>query len=195
MRPNRRSRQITAAVLVAAVASGAYLYLDHKDREDDATRALAERREQLRLESEALAQKKASAAREKERSERSSRAEAPAAMSQGKMPELSGQWEGRKSACKKDADCVVSCYADGSCCGSSCNCANVISRGFSEALDAQRKRSCNRAVCATTICPDPCKAITARCVRGTCTAETRALPCKKPATGECAPNDPMCGPP
>ena len=194
MRPNRRSRQITASVLLAAVASGVYLYLDHNKREDDATRALAERREQFRLESEALAQKEAAAAREKARAERSSRAEALAVTSHNQIPELSGRWEGRKSACKEDADCVVSCYIDGSCCGSSCNCASVISRAYSEALAAQRKHSCSQAVCAKTICPAPCEATTPRCVRGTCTAETRALPCKKPALGECAPNDPMCGP-
>ncbi len=194
MRPNRRSRQITATVLVAAVASGVYLYLDHKKRDGDATRALAERREQLRLESEALAQKAVAAEREKERPGPSSRAEALAAISHNQIPKLSGQWEGRKNVCKEDADCVVSCYTDGSCCGNSCNCANVISLAFSEALAAQRKHSCNRAVCAATICPAACKAITPRCVRGTCTAETIALPCKKPTTGKCAPNDPMCAP-
>jgi hypothetical protein len=77
-------------------------------------------------------------------------------------------------SCRTDADCVITCHADGSCCLEQCGCSYPMSRVFLARLESHLSAECGPdPLCPVAGCVGT-KLYEARCDNGQCTA--RKLP-------------------
>lgn len=72
--------------------------------------------------------------------------------------------------CGGDADCVITCRSDGSCCLEQCGCSMPMSRAFLDRLEAHHARECGpNPRCPVAGCVGT-KLYEARCRQGQCVA-------------------------
>ena len=53
-----------------------------------------------------------------------------------------GKDDRERRGCTTHSDCVITCHADGSCCGDACGCSNALNREFAARLDAHLQKHC-----------------------------------------------------
>jgi hypothetical protein len=72
--------------------------------------------------------------------------------------------------CRVDADCVITCRSDGSCCLEQCGCSTPMSRSFLERLEVHLARECGpKPLCPVAGCVGT-KLYEAHCTKGRCSA-------------------------
>ena len=73
-------------------------------------------------------------------------------------------------ACHADADCIITCRTDGSCCLEQCGCSQPMSRTFLARLESHLSRECGPdPLCPVAGCVGT-KLYEPRCEKGQCTA-------------------------
>jgi hypothetical protein len=74
-------------------------------------------------------------------------------------------------ACRTDADCIITCRFDGSCCTEQCGCSQPMSRAFAKRLERHLLEECGKdPICPVASCVGT-KKDAARCERGQCVAK------------------------
>jgi hypothetical protein len=74
----------------------------------------------------------------------------------GAVPPLAvGDGARESTACKTDADCVLTCDTDGRCCPQLCVCTHPFNRAFAARLRAHIASTCGAAICPVARCMLP----------------------------------------
>ena len=86
------------------------------------------------------------------------------------MPDKLAKTEADPLGCRVDADCVITCRSDGSCCLEQCGCSMPMSRNFLERLEVHLADQCGpKPLCPVAGCVGT-KLYEARCTQGRCSA-------------------------
>jgi hypothetical protein len=90
--------------------------------------------------------------------------------SERRVPPKLGRDDADALTCRVDADCVITCRSDGSCCLEQCGCSMPMSRPFLDRLEVHLARECGpNPLCPMAGCVGT-KLYEPRCHKGQCVA-------------------------